>query len=47
MCVRCHETKVVDRKALQAEVVPFTRGTYRRPDSLPPSETDLPVELVS
>jgi len=47
VCKRCNEQKVVDRKALSAETVPFTRGGYRRPDSTPPPATELPAELAS
>ena len=44
-CTRCHIQRTVDRKALQNERVPFTMGGRRKPDSVPPSDTDLPPEL--
>ena len=44
---RCHEAKVVDRKAIRSETPPFTRGTYRKPDSVPPPATDIPAELAT
>ena len=46
VCTRCGERRTVDRKALQAEIVPFTKGSFRKPDSVPPAATDIPAELI-
>ena len=46
-CLRCGEQRTVDRRVLQNQQVPFTRGTYRKPDSSPPALSDLPEELTA